>query len=104
MARKLTQKQLMADPKYMLAWLRTKKPRDIITRDLIDNDTCIGAMFLRENGYPNSYRIHYVLAADWFAGDPDSVLTKLPFDKAISVQYATKVVLKCALAKGFEVV
>lgn len=48
-----TAAELMATPDHMLAWLRGKHPSEVITDDIGDCFTCLGATFLRERGFRN---------------------------------------------------
>lgn len=49
---KLSPVELMADPKHMRAWLQSKKPSAIVTKNICDSCTCLGANFLKAKGHP----------------------------------------------------
>lgn len=68
MPNKLSAATLMGDPQYMLAWLRSKRSRDIIAVDMVRLAECLGACFLRAHGYPNAL---WALKTGWPQGKPE---------------------------------
>ncbi len=69
-APKLTAVELMATPKHMRAWLRTFKPRGVVTRNLCDSTACLGANFLKAKGHIVAFGVNDFAGGkpvpDWF--------------------------------------
>lgn len=88
---KLSSMELMETPEHMLRWLRRKKPTTIVTRDILDNDACLGANFCRAHGYTFSGNFDVLFPCNgWFA----SVVNSLPTDKSITARAAIRAILK----------
>ena len=48
---KISPEALMSDPVHMIAWLNTFAPNDVVCVGVGDADGCLGATFLRAQGF-----------------------------------------------------
>ncbi len=103
-APKLAAVELMATPKHMLAWLRSKKPRAIVTRDLISCTKCLGANFLTAKGFPADtfrHNLHdFIPLSGTPAGWLGRTINDLPDDKAITAAQAIAAIKRAAKASS----